>query len=138
MRLRPRVVVDSNCLISRLLLADSVPSLAVRKAVDGGLLLVSEATMFELADVLARPKFDRYVSLADRQQFLRLLGRVSELIPIVHRVRECRDPQDDKFLEVALNGRAELILTGDCDLLILNPWRKIQILSPTEYLARLG
>jgi putative PIN family toxin of toxin-antitoxin system len=92
--------------------------------------------MNELADVLARPKFDRYISLADRQQFLRLLGRVAEFVPIVYPVRECRDPKDDKFLEVALNGKADLILTGDTDLLALHPWQGIVILSPARYVKR--
>ena len=136
MRVRERIVADTNCLVSRLLLPSSVPGGAVRKAVDSGLLLVSEATMNELADVLARPKFDRYINLADRQQFLRLLGRVAEFVPIVYPVRECRDPKDDKFLEVALNGRAGLIITGDADLLDLHPWQGIAVLSPAQYLKR--
>ena len=136
MRARQRIVADSNCLVSRLLLPSSIPGQAVRKAVDTGLLLISEATMEELADALARPKFDRYVSLNDRQQFLRLVGRVGELVPIVYPIRECRDPKDDKFLEVALNGRANLILTGDSDLLALRPWRDIEILTPGEFLKR--
>jgi uncharacterized protein len=136
MQVRERIVADTNCLVSRLLLPSSVPSRAVRKAADFGLLLVSEATMDELADVLSRPKFDRYVSMQDRQQFLRLLGRIAEFVTAGYPVRECRDPKDDKFLEVALNGKADLILTGAADLLTLNPWRAIAILSPADYLKR--
>jgi putative PIN family toxin of toxin-antitoxin system len=136
MEARERIVADSNALVSRLLLPSSVPGRAVRKAVDNGVLLVSDATMNELADVLARPKFDRYISLEDRQQFLRLLGRLAEFVPIVYPVRACRDPKDDKFLEVALNGKADLILTGDADLLALHPWPGILILSPAAYLKR--
>ena len=132
--MHPRIVVDTNALVSRLLLPSSVSARAVRKAVDSSILLVSEATMNELADVLARPKFDRYISLKDRQQFLRLLGRLAEFVPIVYPVRACRDPKDDKFLEVALNGKADLILAGDADLLALNPWQGIAIVQPTEYL----
>jgi uncharacterized protein len=134
MRTRTRIVVDTNALVSRLLLPASVPGQAVRKAVDNGILLVSEATMNELADVLARPKFDRYISLEDRQQFLRLLGRLADFVPIVYPVHACRDPRDDKFLEVALNGKAELIVSGDADLLALHPWQGIFILSPADYL----
>lgn len=136
MRRRERIVVDTNCLVSRLLLPDSIPGRAVHKAVDASILLVSEPTMEELADVLGRSKFDHYVSIADRKQFLRLLGRVAEFVPIVYPVRECRDPDDDRFLEVALNGRASLILTGDRDLLSLHPWRNVAILSPRDYLKR--
>ena len=63
---RARVVVDTNALVSRLLMPGSVPGQAVRKAVDDAQLLASEATLEELADVLARAKFDPYVSIADR------------------------------------------------------------------------
>jgi len=134
--MRERIVVDTNALISRLLLHSSVPAQAVRKAVDNSILLISEATMNELADVLARPKFDQYITLKDRQQFLRMLARLAEFVPIVYPVRACRDPKDDKFLEVALNGESGLILTGDADLLALHPWREIAIVSPAEYLKR--
>jgi putative PIN family toxin of toxin-antitoxin system len=133
---RERVVVDTNALISRLLLPGSVPGRAVRKAVDEGQLLVSEATLVELADTLARQKFDRYISLADRQEFLPLLGRVAEMVPITYAVRACRDPRDDKFLELAINGRASVIVTGDKDLLALDPFHDIPIVTPARYLAR--
>ena len=136
MRNRERIVTDTNVLVSRLLAAQSVPGLAVREARRNGMLLVSEATMNELAEVLARPRFDRYVSVENRKQFLRELGRRSEFVPIVCSVRECRDPKDDKFLEVALNGRANRIITGDADLLVLDPWRDVAVLSPTDYLKR--
>jgi putative PIN family toxin of toxin-antitoxin system len=96
-------------------------------------LLASHATTTELADVLARPKFDAYVSLEDRQQFIRLLGRIVEMVPIVHTVRACRDPRDDKFLELAVNGEADLIVTGDEDLLALHPFRGVRIITPAAY-----
>ena len=63
MTTRQRLVVDTNALISRLIFPGSVPGRAVRKIVDEEQLLVSEATMLELVDVLARPKFDRYISV---------------------------------------------------------------------------
>jgi putative PIN family toxin of toxin-antitoxin system len=133
---RERIVVDTNVLIGRLLLPESIPGRAVRRAVDGGQLLVSAATMEELADVVGRAKFDPYLSVADRQEFILLLGRIVEMVPIVRVVRACRDPRDDKFLEVAVNGRADLMITGDRDLLELDPFMGIAILSPAAYLAR--
>jgi putative PIN family toxin of toxin-antitoxin system len=131
-----RIVVDTNVLISRLLLPASVPGQAVKKAVDTGQLVVSEATMEELAAVIGRAKFDPYLSIADRQAFVRLLGHIAEMIPVVRAVRACRDPRDDKFLEVAVNGRADLIITGDRALLELDPFMAIAILTPAAYLAR--
>lgn len=133
---KERVVVDTNALISRLLLPDSVPARAVHEVVTGAILLSSEATIAELADVLAREKFDPYVSVAERQQFLRLLSRVTEVVPITHTVRACRDPRDDKFLELAVNGEATVIVTGDNDLLSLNPFRDIPIITPASFVSR--
>ena len=136
MRTRQRIVVDTNILISRLLVAGSPPSDAVRQARRNGRLLVSDATMYELAEVLNRRKLDRYVTLKDRRRFLRELARIAEFVPVIQIVRECRDPKDDKFLEVALNGKADVIITGDSDLLALHPWREISILTAVGYLKR--
>ena len=136
MRARERVVVDTNALVSRLLVPGSVPGQAVRKAVEVAQVLVSEATMQELADVLSRPKFDPYVTIAERQEFLRVLGRIAEMVPIVYTVHACRDPRDDKFLDLAVNGEADLIVTGDDDLLVLQSFRGIPVITPARYLKR--
>ena len=126
----PRFVVDTNVFVSAIVLPLSVPRKSVDRALDQGVLLFSEATMTELAEVLFRPKFDPYCGIEDRMLFLSQLRSTAEFVPIIQLVRECRDPKDDKFLEVALNGKADLILTGDADLLAMNPWRGIAILSP--------
>lgn len=131
-----RVVADTNVLVSRLILPESVPAQVLRQVEFNSLLLFSESTMYELADVLSRQKFDRYVRLDDRRGFIERLGKIAEFIPIVQLVRECSDPKDDKFLEVALNGKADVIITGDTDLLAMNPWRGVEIFSPIDYLGR--
>jgi putative PIN family toxin of toxin-antitoxin system len=130
-----RCVVDTGVLVSRLLLPRSVPAQAVARALGRGVLLMSDATLAELARVLSRAKFDAYLSVPERQHFLRLLGRVVEIVPILHAVRACRDPADDKILEVAVNGAADLIVTGDRDLLALDPYRGIPIMTPAAFLA---
>ena len=137
MRTLQRVGVDTNVVVSRLLMAESIPARAVREARRTSRLLVSEATLNELAEVLAWEKLDRYVSREQRKQFLRRFGRIAEFVPVIHLVRECRDPKDDKFLELALNGRANVIITGDADLLALHPWRGVAILAPGEFLKPL-
>ena len=136
MRARDRVVIDTNALISRLLLPGSIPARAVSKAIAEDQLLASDDTIMELAEVLARPKFDPYVTIRERQEFLRLFNRIAERVTIMHVLRVCRDPKDDKFLELALNGAAQLIITGDSDLLALHPFRGIEILIPACYLTR--
>jgi putative PIN family toxin of toxin-antitoxin system len=134
MQIRPRIVLDTNAFVSRLLLPDSIPAQALRKAVDEGDILMSESTLFELADVLGRKKFDAYVSIQDREEFLRMLGRIVEMVTILHAIHDCRDVKDNQILEVAVNGQAQVIVTGDEDLLVLNPFRDISIMKPTDYL----
>jgi len=128
-----RIVVDTNVFVSAIVLSGSIPSQAVDKALDDGILLFSEATLAELDEVLSRPKLDRYVSPERRRFFLGQIASTAEFVPVIRLVRECRDPKDDKFLEVALNGRADLIITGDADLLVLHPWRGIEIVAPATY-----
>ncbi len=128
-----RLVVDTNVLISRLLLPRSLAAHAVDMAIAEGRLLVSEATLSELARVLARPKFDRYVDIQDRQEFIRHLGTLVEMVTILQRFQACRDPKDDMFLDVAINGQARAIITGDADLLALDPFMKIRIVTPAMW-----
>jgi uncharacterized protein len=136
MKARERIVLDTNTFISRLLIPTSVPGKAVQKAITCADVLFSEATIDELVDVLARPKFDRFLSVKDRQQFIRLLFQTIHVIPIVSIVRACRDSRDDKILEVGVNGRADLIVTGDKDLLTMKEFQHISIISPGAYLVR--
>ena len=133
-----RWVLDTNALISRLLLPTGVAARAVDHALARGVVLVSEETMNELAEVISRPKFDAYLSVAERVQFLRLFGGVARMVNITHRVAACRDPKDDKFLHVALNGEAEAIVTGDQDLLVLHPFHGISILSPADFIVMIS
>jgi len=129
-----RWVVDTNLLISRLLLPDSVPARAVQAAIECGDLLVSDATLEELANVISRPKFNKYLTMAERREFFELLARVAVRVEILRPVKACRDPKDDKFLEVAVNGSAIAIVTGDDDLLALNPFLGVSILPPRTFL----
>jgi len=89
----------------------------------------------ELAQTISRDKFNPYVSLEDRQEFFRLYARLAEWVPISSTVRVCRDPKDDKFLELAVDGQAQILVTGDKDLRGLSPYRDIQILTPAAALA---
>lgn len=128
-----RWVVDTNVLVSRLLAPRGAAAQAVDHALARGVLFVSEATLEEIAQVLGRSKFDPYVSREDRQHFLRLLGGVSRVVPILRPIQACRDPRDDKFLDVALAGQADAVVSGDQDLLELNPFHGIAILNPVRF-----
>jgi len=136
MPIMDRLVVDTNVFVSAAVFPNSVPRRAVDKGLHRGHLLFSEPTMNELAEVFSRPKFDEYVDRKERELFLAQLKTVAEFVPIIQLVRECRDPKNDKFLDLALNGRADVIVTGDTELLVLNPWRSVTILRPRDYLTR--
>lgn len=133
---RERVVLDTNVLISGALSATSTPALALERAVQHAQLLASTATLRELMDKLLSAKFDRYVSREKRDALLLRLAPLIEIVEVVQIVQASRDPMDDKFLDVAINGRGDALVTGDADLLELNPFRGIAILTPAEYLAR--
>ena len=133
-----RCVCDTNVVVSAVLFPDSVPGQAFLAAFKKGKVLSSEATLLELSEVLGRDKFDRYVLREEREQFLSLLIRDAEMVEIQEHVRECRDPKDDKFLEAAVNGAASHLVTGDQDLLALDPFRGIQILTPAQFVASMS
>ena len=129
-----RFVIDTNILVSAVLIKSSVPDVALKKAKNLGTMLFSEATFQELQEILNRSKFDKYISLSIRTQFLAKLKIESEAVEIVEIIKECRDPKDDKFLEVAINGNATHIITGDKDLLELHPFRGVDIITATQFL----
>ena len=84
--------------------------------------------------MLRRAKFDRYLSREDRDRFLEALTRESELVDISATVKACRDPEDDRILELAVSGRADFVITGDADLLAMDPFRGTRIVTPADFL----
>jgi putative PIN family toxin of toxin-antitoxin system len=131
-----KTVLDTNVLISGLFWPESTPARAMNAAFQAGEVLVSSAVVGEFEEVLRRPKFNRQHDLEMRLIYLRSLLDLLTPVTVVDLVDDCRDPRDNMFLELALGGRADVIVTGDDDLLCLHPWRGIAILSPADYLAR--
>ncbi len=132
------VVVDTNVVVSAAILPASITRAAVEFIRTHGELLFSALTIAEADKVLRRPRFNRYCSEKDRLDFLALLVDGRREVDIAHRVTACRDPGDDKFLEVAVNGNATHIVSGDLDLLALHPFRGIPILTPADFLTAVG
>ena len=133
---RPRtVVIDTNVIISAILFRYTTPWRALVLDFTDGRVLSSTATRNELREVLSRPKFDRIAPRHLRLQQAEALLDGMYLIQVADPVQACRDPRDDKFLELALYGRADALITGDADLLALNPFQNTQILTPAAFLA---
>jgi len=101
-----------------------------------GRILASDATILELIQTLNHSRFDRYIDTGIRQALAAEYVSACDLIPIPFPIRACRDPRDDKFLEVALHGQANVIITGDQDLLVLHPLQEIAILTPAQFLEQ--
>jgi putative PIN family toxin of toxin-antitoxin system len=130
-----RLVVDTNVVLSAILFPGSVPGRALYLA-QGSVVLASKLTLLELKEVADRSRFDRYVEPEKRHRLVAEYMRATVTVDIPSPIRVCRDPRDDKFLEVAVHGRADVIVTGDLDLLALHPFRGIEILTPADYLER--
>ncbi len=130
-----RAVLDTNVAISAALLPQSTPRQAFDQVLEQGASLISIATLAELNEVLRRSRFNRYLREEERLEFLSTLVRESELVEVTAAVSVCRDPKDDKLLELAVSGAATHIITGDDDLLVLHPFRGIAILSPHDFVA---
>lgn len=131
---KPRFVFDANVVVSASLVENSTSAKAFYHAFDHGILLISNETLKELRDVLNRKKFDKYVSKRKRRKFLKVLTQEAELVGINTSINLCRDPDDDKYLELAIDGKASCIISGDKDLLVLNPFHSISIARPDQFL----
>ena len=131
-------VVDTNVLISAAMFPDSQPRKALDAARTHGSILLSRALLAELADVIRRPKFDHYISHDDRDLFLASLYRSSRmLLEVQVAITACRDPKDNHILELGVSGGATCIITGDDDLLALDPFQGIPVRTPDAFLASL-
>lgn len=128
-------VFDTNILVNGILISLSNPDFALKKAKNLGKILFSETTFQELEEILKRTKFDRYVSPETRREFIAKLKLESEFITIKETIAICRDAKDNKFLELAVSGEADFIITGDNDLLVLHPFRNIKIITVNQFLT---
>ena len=135
-----RVVMDTSTLIGALLRPSSVPRQAFFTAIRTHELCVSQATLNELREVMQRGKFDRYAPLQERLEFLALLTERSRLWDVDAESEQaasgaCRDAKDDKYLALALACRAVALVSSDADLLVMHPWKGVQILTPAAFVA---
>lgn len=132
---RPRVILDTNLLISRVLTPDSFVAGAVRVIIDRCDLLVSQSTMDEFATVLVRVQEGGYITEEEMATLIKAYMEIVEWVPILEKVQACRDPKDDKFLELAVNGQAEYLVTGDRDLLAMHPFRNTPVLTARDFIT---
>lgn len=133
-----RVILDTSTLVSAAIRTGSVPNQVLVKALRTCEVCASAETLDELAQVLDRKKFDRYLDKESRRAFVVLVRRHLRLFTVQPADLEavdppCRDPEDSKFLALALASEADTLVSSDEDLLVLHPWRGIRILTPTQF-----
>lgn len=135
-----RVVIDTGVLISGLIRPAGIVGDVLRGLRDGRFIpIYSTPILLEIIHVLSRPVFQSkyHVATDDITALINLLRLRGEMVIPRLNLTVCRDPKDNKFLEAAISGGAEVIITGDDDLLALNTYERIEILRPTEFLDRL-
>ena len=130
-----RIVIDTGVLVSAAIRPQSIPALALEKALLHFDVCVSEATLTELSTVLLRDKFDRYAAMAVRQAFIDGFHTRAVMFSVTLAVGDCPDPGDNKFLALAQAADAELIVASDPHLTNMHPWRGIPILPPAPFLV---
>jgi uncharacterized protein len=135
-----RAVVDTGVFISALIRRQGTTGDTLRALRDGRFIAIYTTDIIvELIDVLGRAKFRAkyHIEPDDITALVNLIRLRGELMTPTQKVSACRDPKDNKFLEAALSSQADCIVSGDADLLDLNPFEGISILRPAEFLARL-
>lgn len=127
------IVLDSNVLISAALSPSGMAANVVNYAIKHHTIVFSDETFDELQTRLWRPKFDRYITLEQRKLILHDLGAIAGWVEIQDSTRYSRDIDDDKFIAIALAGNAEIIVSRDADLLVLETINNVRILQPADF-----
>ncbi|MEB3338075.1 MAG: putative toxin-antitoxin system toxin component, PIN family [Leptolyngbyaceae bacterium] len=128
-----RLVLDTNVLISAVLAPNSIPAKVLAWGEDNGVILYSSDTLEELLSILGQSKFSKYIDADDIEGLSIRIKATWFYVPIVKLVRLCRDAKDDKLIELALNGDASHLITGDTDLLVLHPIQNIAVINPRTF-----
>jgi len=127
-------IFDTNVLVSSIIDVESSSAAALLKARIRGRLLISHEIAREYLSVFSRKKFDKWISLENRIQFIENIIENSMLVNVTQQVSVCRDAKDNMFLSLAVSAQADFIISGDNDLLALHPFEGIPILSPVNFL----
>jgi putative PIN family toxin of toxin-antitoxin system len=132
-----RVVLDTSVIVSALLKPDGKSRRVFKTVLENHKPLLSIDQLAELETVLQKSKFEKFITLQDRFEILALLLDKGELVNVISKTSICRDESDNKFLNLALDGKADVIITRDPDLLILADEFSIQIVNPEQFLTEL-
>lgn len=128
-----KYICDTNILLSSLLSSSTPPAKTVDFIKEHGIFSFSQATLSEFSEVLKRPKFDKFLSKDKRLNFINEIIELSIIYEIYQKVDICRDPKDNKFLDIAIASYSDFLITGDDDLLVLEKIGNTSIITPREF-----
>jgi len=128
-------VFDVNTFVSAFIVGSDKNAKAFDKALELGRVVYTHGMWLELTEVFLRAKFDKYLSFNFREKLLLSIEeQLLEWPDPTEVISACRDPKDNKYLELAVSCKASAIVTGDKDLLVLNPFRNIPIINSGDFL----
>lgn len=129
-----KYICDTNILLSSLISETTPPAQTVDYIRKYGMFSFSQETLTEFEDVLKRPKFDKFLSKEKRSSFINQIFELSVFYEVNQKVDICRDPKDNKFLDVAIASYADYLITGDDDLLVLERIGNTSIITPRKFI----
>lgn len=132
-----RIILDTNIWIS-FLISKYFPELGGLIKTGKMVLIFSNELIEEFIEVVNRPKFKHYFTTKDIEKLLKTFDQFAELIEVTSQLKLCRDEKDNFLLDLAVDGSADYLITGDKDLLILERIKKTQILTYQEFLETLS
>ena len=132
MRQKCRIIIDTNLWISFLL---SKKFNFIDKLLDSGKveLVFSNELLAEMLDVTSRPRLKKFFTMEDWSVIYEIINRHAIYIPVISSVTICRDEKDNFLLSLAQDAKANYLLTGDNDLLVLKSFGVTQIITITEF-----
>ena len=130
------IVIDTNVLISAGLLPESKTAQVLALAVENFVIAQNQDTWYELETRIARPKFDRYFGESGRLRHLVAIAQSIQHFEVVTEVSVSRDKTDDKFIALAIDSGATVLISGDPDLKDVQTYEGIEILSPAQFFER--
>ena len=130
-----KIVFDASSIVGALLKPGSVPEQALLLARARDVICLSDPVEAEIREVLGRPRFTRYLGEGRGERVMDLVASAAAQFSPSVVVQDCRDAKDNKYLELALAAEAAAIVSSDNDLLVLDPWRGIRIVTPAHFLA---
>jgi len=133
---RKKIVIDTNVLVSALLNSNSNEGKVYYHIIENEKVVLSQDLFNEYTRTISKTKFKKYFDIEEISEALALLLEVGKIIKTKSKIFDCRDAKDNKLLELAVDSKANYIISGDDDLLSLNPYKKIKIITARQFMEK--